>query len=121
MNMPKQVLLLCTVCLAAICIEAVLPIAVPSSVIAMLIVLVLMLTHVIKPPHLEGVAGVLQGYMGFFFMPTCVSILQELDIMREHGVAIVLICFVGTVATFGVTALATTLLLKVCEKKGDRS
>lgn len=121
MNMPKQILLLCTLCLVAICIEAVLPIAIPSSVISMLLVLCLLLCGALKPNHLDGIAKTLQGYMGFFFVPTCVSVLKELEIIKESGLIILLLCILGTVGTFAVTALTTTLLLKIWGKKENKT
>lgn len=118
MSMPKQTLLLCTICLIAMCVEAVSPVTVPSSVLAMLLVLALLLLRVIQPRHLEGATAAIQSYMGFFFVPTCVSILEKLDILKEYGVVIVLLCFIGTVATFAFTALITTILLKLTDKGG---
>ncbi len=120
MSLPKQVLLLCALCLVAICIAAVLPIAIPSSVIAMLLVLCLLLGGVLKPPHLDGIAKTLQSYMGFFFVPTCVSVLEELEIIKESGLIILILCVLGTIGTFGVTALTTTCLLKLWGKKSQQ-
>ncbi len=119
MSIPRQILLLLSICLVAILIADILPVPIPSSVIAMLLVLSLLLLRAIKPTHLSDITSAMQKYMAFFFLPTCISILSEVDIIKESGLEILLLCFIGTVATFAVTAFVTTGLIRLLNKKGS--
>lgn len=120
-KLARQFLLLCVICLVAIWGQEICPFPMPSSVLAMLMVLGLLLCGALKPRHLEDITQGLQSYMSFFFVPTCVGILEQGDIIRESGLQILLLCVVGTALTFGVTAWVTTALIRLTQGKGGEA
>ncbi|MBQ8648239.1 MAG: CidA/LrgA family protein [Oscillospiraceae bacterium] len=113
----QQCLVLFGVCLAGAVISELLPIAVPGSVTGMVLLVVLMLCGVIQHRHIGDVAGFLQKNMGFFFVPMCVPVLQQLDVLRQYGLVILGICVVSTCITFAVTGLTVRLLQKLMNQK----
>lgn len=113
----QQCLVLFGVCLAGAVVSEWLPIAVPGSVTGMVLLVVLMLCGIIKTRHIGDAAGFLQRNMGFFFVPMCVPVLQQLDVLRQYGLVILGICIEGTCVTFAVTGLTVTLLQKLLNKQ----
>ena len=113
----QQCLVLFGVCLAGAVVSEWLPIAVPGSVTGMVLLVVLMLCGIIKTRHIGDAAGFLQRNMGFFFVPMCVPVLQQLDVLRQYGLVILIICIGGTCVTFAVTGLTVTLLQKLLNKQ----
>ena len=100
------------------CIEQVLPIPFPASVISLLLLLLLLLTRVIKVDHIREKADFLLGNLGFFFVPVSVGIINYAGIIWENAAAFLTICVVSTVLTYGATAGAVRLTRRLLEKRG---
>ena len=104
------------------CIELVLPIPFPASVISLLLLLVLLLARVVKVDHVREKADFLLGNLGFFFVPVSVSIMNYAGVIGQHAAAFLIICVVTTVLTYGATVMAVRLTLRLMARRGgDRS
>lgn len=99
------------------CIEAVLPFALPASVISLLLLLALLVLKVIKVDHIREKADFLLGNLGFFFVPVSVSIMNYFDVVRENAVAFLSICVVSMVLAFAATVWAVRLTSRLLEKR----
>lgn len=119
MDLLAQIAILLGVCLSGELLASLLPFSFPSSVIAMLLMLLLLATGVLKLRHVEGVTNFLMQNMAFFFVPLCVNILAYLEIISANMVAILVICFVSTFLTFVTTAFTVRGLMKLTRKKGE--
>lgn len=116
MKILVQLMILFTICLAGQLIAGFLPIAVPGSVISMVILLLLLLFRLLKPKHIKEVSEYLLNNMAFLFVPAGVQILEKYTFLQGHVLVFVLICIITTISTFLVTALTVTGVIKLQNK-----
>ena len=100
-------------------IEQALPFPFPASVISLLLLLVLLLLRVIKLEQVREKADFMLGNLAFFFIPVSVSIMNYIDVIREHAVAFLVICVISTALTFGATAWAVQLTCRLLNKRKE--
>ena len=112
-----ELFLLFSLCLLGVVTSELLPIAIPASVTTMLITLLFLLFHIIKEEQLSSVCDFLCTNLAFFFIPTCITIMDEFELIRTHGMILLFICFVGTMLTFLCTAMVVVVLSKVFVKE----
>lgn len=98
------------------CIEAALPVAFPASVIGLVLLLILLLVKMFRAEHVQEATDFLIGNLQFFFIPVSVSIMKYTDLILENGVAFIVICVASMVLTFGATAWAVTLTIRLMER-----
>ena len=116
MKLIAQAGVVCAICWISLCIERVLPFAMPASIIGMLILLLLLTVRLVKLDWVQDLADILLGNLQLLFVPTLVSIIQYLDVLRESWVAIVIICVVTTFVTFAAAVWAVRLTLRWMER-----
>ena len=103
------------------CIELLLPIPFPASVISLLLLLVLLLVRVIKVDHVREKADFLLGNLSFFFVPVSVGIMNYIVLIGQHLVVFLTVSVVSTVLTYGATVTAVHLTLRLMARKEGRS
>jgi holin-like protein len=90
----------------------------PGPVVGLVLLLVLLLTRdrfallaqgPLRPGGVEGTAKGLLAHLSLLFVPAGVGVVQKLDLLAEHGVAIAAILAISVVVTLLVT-VATFLL-----------
>ena len=106
MKILTQFSLLFTLCAAGNAVSSVLPVTLPGSVIAMLVLLVLLCTKIIKPANLEPAGDWVLNNMAFFFLPPSVGIMEYFDVLSHYALQLVCIVVVSTVVTFAVATWA---------------
>lgn len=116
MKILLQLTILFSICLVGQLIAGFLPVAVPGSVISMVILLLLLLLRLLKPEHIQETSEFLLKNMAFFFVPAGVQILEKYTFLQGHILAFALICIITTLLTFLVTALTVTGVIKLQEK-----
>ncbi len=117
MKIITQIGVLFGVCLGGVGISAILPFPFPASVSAMLLLFALLLCRVVKPGQIDEIAGFLTKNIAILFLPAAVGIIESLDILRDSGIQILIICLVSTLLTFGVTATVVSLLMRLADRK----
>ena len=117
MKIITQIGVLFGVCLGGVGISAILPFPFPASVSAMLLLFALLLCRVVKPGQIDEIAGFLTKNMAILFLGGAVGIIESLDILRDSGIQILIICLVSTLLTFGVTATVVSLLMRLADRK----
>lgn len=108
-----QIGILCGLYWLSQCIEAILPVPFPASVISLLLLLALLVLRVVKVEQIREKADFLLGNLGFFFVPVSVSIMNYAGVIRENAAAFLTICVVSTVLTFAVTAAVVRLACRL--------
>ena len=78
-------------------------IAIPSSIIGMLLLAALLQTKVVKEEWVKGMSDFLITNMGFFFVPPGVALMLYLDIIKAEFIPIVVATVVSTVLVLIVT------------------
>ena len=116
MKMIAQAGVVCAICWVSLCIESVLPFAMPASIIGMLLLLCLLMLRLVKLEWVQELADLMLGNLQFLFVPALVSIIQYLDVLRQNGAAIIVICVVTTFITFAATVAAVRLTLRWMER-----
>ena len=99
------------------CIEAVLPIPFPASVISMLLLLALLLLRLIKVEQIREKTDFVLSNLSFFFVPVIASVINYVDVIAENAVALLVISLVTTVLTFGVTAWVVQLTRRALNRR----
>ena len=118
MKIICQIGVIFAVCWFSQLIEAALPF--PASVIGMLLLLALLATGLLKIEHIREKADFLLANMAFFFLPAGVSVINYFDVLGRSAVALVLVCLLSTVITFGATALSIRFTLRLLERRKSR-
>ena len=118
MKIICQIGVIFAVCWFSQLIEAALPVPFPARVIGML--LALLATGLLKIEHIREKADFLLANMAFFFLPAGVSVINYFDVLGRSAVALVLVCLLSTVITFGATALSIRFTLRLLERRKSR-
>lgn len=117
MKIITQIGILFGLCWLSQCIEAVLPVAFPASVIGLILLLILLMLKIFKVHHIREASDFLIGNLQFFFIPVSVSIIEYTDLILDNGVAFLVICVSSMVLTFGATAWAVMLTMRWLERR----
>lgn len=94
-------------------ISAILPIPMPASVIGLILLFVALCTKVVKLEQVEGLSNNLSTIISFLFVPSGISLINSIDIMRTNGIQILLIIFVATFVLLALIGWSADYLLKV--------
>ena len=118
MEIIKQLLLVLGACFAGEVIAALLPIAFPSSVIAMILLFILLLSGVLKEVHISSVGDFFLKNMSIFFLPSAIGILEHWGVISGILVQFLLICLITTLITFAATAYTVMFVQKLLNRGG---
>ena len=99
MNIMAEIAIIFGVCLVSEGIAALLPVAFPASVIALLLLGLLLFTGIVKPEHIQRLSGFLVANMAFFFLPSCVGVMEHAPAVLRQLAPFLLISFLTTVGT----------------------
>ena len=80
----------------------------------------LLLLRVLKIDHIREKSDFLLGNLPFFFIPAVVSIMNYVDVIAKNLVPFLVICVVSLVLTYGATAWAVQLTMKLMKKGGEK-
>ncbi len=108
-----QLALIFTLCLVGDVIAATLPITLPGSVVAMLLILLLLFTPALKEEHLGESADFLLRNMTFFFIPPGVSIIQYMDLVSTIWWQLLVVNIVSLLVCFAVAGWTVMLTIGV--------
>lgn len=120
MSIMSEIAIVFGVCLLSEGVVAVLPFAFPASVLSMLVLLALLLTGIIKERQISRVCGFFVGNMAFFFLPSCVSIINYWDTLSAVLVPFFLISMLTTPLIYAVTAWTIQLMMGRRKGKEDQ-
>lgn len=120
MNILLQIGIVLGICLAGECISAVLPFILPGNIISMLLIFILLLVRILRIDHIRQKAQFLRQNMAFFLVPSSVSIIQNLELLREILIPLLVISMVSTILAFLATSLAVSLTLRLTRKSAAK-
>ena len=116
MNVIAQLGIIFGICLISEGISALLPFAMPASIIGMLLLLLMLILKIVKAEQIRSVTDFLIGNLPFFFVPAVVGLINYLDILSANAVKMVLVVFVSMAATFAATMWAVRLTIRLMER-----
>lgn len=94
-------------------ISTILPIPMPPSVIDLILLFIALCTKIIKLEQVEGISNHLSTIITFLFVPSGISLINSLDLMKKSGLQIFLIIFVATFVIMALIGWSASFLLKV--------
>ena len=116
MKMILQIGVVLGICLLGEGISLLLPIPFPSSVIAIVLLFLLLLSRVLRPDHIRQKSDFLLQNMAFFFIPAGVGIMEYAEELLPFLLPLLLICLITTILTFAASALTATLVIHIQQK-----
>lgn len=117
----KELSIIFLVTLAGEAISYILPIAIPSSIVALVLMLLLFAFKVIKPSDVETSGNWILANMAIFFIPACVSILDHMELLLSAWWQIIVISILSFILTFIVSGYTVILVQKLIAKKGAKN
>lgn len=117
MNIMVQLAVILGVCLAGEGIAALIPVAFPSSVVSLILLMILLLTGVVKERQIQTVSGFFIANMAFFFIPSFVGTLEHAELLISQALPLLLIVGLTTPVVYLVTGWTVQLLLLVMRRK----
>lgn len=116
MKLTLQIGLVFAVCFAGQTISSLLPIAIPGTIICMVILFLLLAFRVIKTDSIRTTADFFLKNMAFFFVPAGVGIIASFPKLKGSAVSLIAIVLISTVLVFGSTALTVSAVVRLQEK-----
>ena len=116
MSIIGEIAIVFGICLVCEGIVSLLPFTFPASVLSMLVLLALLLTGVLKQRHISRVSGFFVGNMAFFFLPSCVGLLEHWVLLPFFAVAVL-----TTPLVYAATAWTIQLLMARQRRKEENA
>ncbi|MGX7328850.1 antiholin-like murein hydrolase modulator LrgA [Enterococcus bulliens] len=101
-------------------VEAILPFAMPSSVIGLVLLFVALCTKVVRLEQVETVGNALVDNIGLFFVPAGISVINSLDLLKGHFLLTMALIFFSTLFLLVGTGWMTQILLGIRSKKAAK-
>lgn len=94
-------------------IRGIVPVPIPDIVYGMLVLTVLLILKIVKVKDVEDTSDMLLAHLGLLFVPLSVSLMTKFDLLGPNLLKILLILFVTTFITMGVTAKVVEMVQKI--------
>ncbi|NBI67832.1 CidA/LrgA family protein [Pseudoflavonifractor sp. 60] len=120
MSIMAQAAIVFGLCLISEGIAALLPVSFPASVIALLLLGLLLFSRALKPEHIQQLSTFLVANMAFFFLPSCVEMMEHAPAILRQLLPFLLVVLVTTPVVYGVTAWTVQLLVRRLRGRGVR-
>lgn len=117
MNIMGELAIVFGVCLICEGIVSLLPFTFPASVVSMLVLLGLLLSGVLKKEHIGRVCAFFVGNMAFFFLPSCVGLLEHWGTLSAVLLPFFAVAVLTTPVVYAATAWTVQLLMARKKKK----
>ncbi|MFA9424060.1 MAG: CidA/LrgA family protein [Sedimentibacter sp.] len=92
-------------------------IIIPGNIIGMVILLLLLNTNLLKLSVIEETGNFMIKYMGFFFVPFIVGLMESYKLIQNSIVQILIILVVSGICVLYVSGKVTDLLISYQERK----
>lgn len=120
MSIMAQAAIVFGLCLISEGIAALLPVSFPASVIALLLLGLLLFSRALKPEHIQQLSTFLVANMAFFFLPSCVEMMEHAPAILRQLLPFLLVVLVTTPVVYGVTTWTVQLLVRRLRGRGVR-
>lgn len=120
MKIYKELAILFAIAIVGEAISYVLPFDFPGTIIALILLLILLLTHVIKDESIKTTGDFLLNNMALFFIPATVGLIEHLELLKSTWWKIVLISFISFLLVFVASGYTVLLIQKLMNKRGTK-
>lgn len=112
MKLLRELLIILVIYFAGEILANFLKLPVPGNIIGMILLLILLCTNVVKLEMVDTVSKFFLDHLAFFFIPAGVGLLTSLTVIKDSWIRLLLVCFLSTIITIGVTALVVDFMTK---------
>lgn len=116
MKYLRQLAILFLFCILGDCISVLLGHAMPGNVLGMTLLFICLVMGLVKLNHISDAADFFLNNMAFFFLPSCLGILNVYAQIQSYILPILAIIFLTTLITAAATAFTVHAVLKLQEK-----
>ncbi len=120
MSIMGELAIVFGVCLLCEGVVSLLPFAFPASVLSMLVLLGLLLGGILKKEHISRVCTYFVGNMAFFFLPSCVGLLEHWGTLSAVLLPFFAVAVLTTPIVYAATAWTVQLLMKRHRNKEEK-
>lgn len=113
MSVIAELALIFGICLVGEAVAAMLPVQFPASVIGLLLLMALLFTGAIKTRHIQRITEFFMANMAFVFVPACVSVMQQYELIRPQLLPFLGICLLTTPLVYLTTAWTVQAIMAV--------
>lgn len=92
-------------------------VVIPGNIIGMVILLLLLNTNLLKLSMIEETGNFMIKYMGFFFVPLTVGLMDSYLLIKDSIIQIIVILVVSCICVMFVSSKVTDLLISYNERK----
>ncbi len=92
-------------------------IVIPGNIIGMVILLTLLTTNVLKLSMIEETGNFMLKYMGFFFVPLTVGLMESYKLIQSSIIQILVILVLSCIIVMFVSGKVTDLLISYGKEK----
>ncbi len=117
MKILTQVLIYSLIALAGIAISFWSPVALPSSILSMVILFLLLLFGVLKKERIREVSTFLIQVMALFFVTPVVSMVKAASEAGDELIPIIIVSTLAMLITFSVSALSIMVTVRIMRRK----
>mgnify|MGYP000848162332 FL=1 len=89
---------------------------IPGSLLGMFILFVMLCTNILKIDMVEETGSFLLKYMGFFFVPVTVGIMDTYGLIQHDFIKLMLILIISCICVMYVSCKVTDLLILYAER-----
>lgn len=91
-------------------------IALPGSIVGMIILFALMFFKVIKVEQIQEISNFFLDNIAFFFIPLGVALLDNVGVLKEYWIQLLIVIILSTVIVLVVTSLVVHFMMKGLSK-----
>ena len=121
MNIISELAIIFGICLVGSGIAGILPVAIPYSVISLLLLTILLYRKILKPAQIENAGGFLIKNMGILFVPAVAGTMEYVETLKQNILPFLVISLLTTPIVYAVTAWAVRFCLKAMGKEGQHA
>lgn len=116
MKIYYQIAILLAICMVADIISSIMPFPFPTNVTAMVILLLLLFTKLIKLEWVETVGDTLINNMQIMFIPAGVTLMISYEAVLDKLASFLFICIISTLITWLTTYYTIAFVMKLQKK-----
>lgn len=117
MHLIEELMIIMLVSLSGELVSHLLPFTFPSAIISLFLMLLLLLTGIIKEEKIEKTGNFFLSNMAFFFVPSGVNLINNLDEFLSSWIIILLITIISLFTTFFAAAKSVEFCEYLIERK----
>ena len=116
MKYIKQFAIIILICLIGELIASFLPFGFPGNIMAMVLLVGLLVTRVVKEEQIKETSDFLLEVIGLFIVPASVGVIAYFDLIRSIWLQLLLISLITLILTFAGCAFTIRLTMKIMNR-----